>query len=382
MYEKNIQVKNRIIKENFVVGLYMRSLRRKLRCFMEGDMKKKNWGKEKDNFKCQYPKSCHTDLAVEMKEDMEQQSELEGVQVLTKKHKYHGIVQTQIEIVDACGERLLGKPVGHYITLETKALTKDTVQHKLSEILCEQISRLAGDVSHILVAGLGNRKVTPDAIGPKVMDELLVTRHLFIEQIQEGNSEKESAKVPDLQSCEKENKKPKKQMKMVSAIAPGVMGQTGMETVEIIKAVVQQTKPDLVIVIDALAARSSGRLNRTIQICDTGIHPGAGVGNNRQEISEESVGVKVIAIGVPTVIAVPTIISDAMEAMLFHLHKETEGKLFRECNYEEQYALASELVRPYFSDMFVTPKNIDEEVERISSCIALGINQYITGDLA
>ena len=308
----------------------------------------------KNGVYCSYPASCHTDLAVEMKEDMEQQSELEGVNVSTQKHRYHGIVETVITIVDEKGERLLGRPVGNYITLETKALTKETVQNKLSEIICEQLVRLSGDAKCILVAGLGNRNVTPDAIGPMVMEELMVTRHLYAEQ--------EQSQVP---------------IKIVSAIAPGVMGQTGIETVEILKGLVKQVQPDVVIVIDALAARSSNRLNRTVQICDTGIRPGAGVGNNRQEISKESLGVKVIAIGVPTVIAVPTIIIDAMQNLLFHLHQDKEGEILKEFDYEEQYELASELVRPYFSDMFVTPKNIDEEVQRISDCIADGINRYI-----
>lgn len=326
-------------------------------------MQHKKEGKSNGSIHLNYPAACHTDLAVEMKEDMEQQSELEGVKVNTFKHRYHGIVETAIRIEDEKGERLLGRPIGNYITLETKALTKDTVQNKLSEIICEQIVRLSGNAKSILVAGLGNRNVTPDAIGPMVMEELLVTRHLYLEQIKVKENTMDG---------ESDNS-----MKMVSAIAPGVMGQTGMETVEILKGLVKQVQPDLVIVIDALAARSSNRLNRTVQICDTGIRPGAGVGNNRQEISEESLGVKVIAIGVPTVIAVPTIIMDAMQNLLFHLHKEKEGKILQEFNYEEQYELASELVRPYFSDMFVTPKNIDEEVQRISDCIATGINRYV-----
>lgn len=316
-------------------------------------MKKTDTGQKKNHFL--HP-SCHTDLAVEMKEDIEQFQKLQGVEVTAKKHKYHQIVETKIKIVDERGVAAFGKPVGSYVTLEIERIDKKNVQDKIASIIGEVIENMAPHSEHILVAGLGNKNVTPDSLGPMVMDRLMVTRHLFAEKV--FNSDNLS-------------------MKVVSAIAPGVMGQTGMESLEVLKGIIGEIHPDTVIVIDALAARSSNRLNKTIQICDTGISPGAGVGNNRKEINEENLGVRVIAIGVPTVIAVPTIICDAMENMLFQLGADRTGKLVEKLNSEEQYQLAQELVQPYFTDMFVTPKNIDEELERISSCIADGINDYV-----
>ncbi|MDD5948219.1 MAG: GPR endopeptidase [Lachnospiraceae bacterium] len=303
-----------------------------------------------------YQNSCHTDLAVEMKEEVEQKQELTGVEVSTKKHAYHGITETRIRIVDERGEAALGKPVGNYVTLEVEKLYRDSVQKRIARIICDVIAQLSQGAQNILVAGLGNRSVTPDAIGPKVMEHLQITRHLF-----ECGYVKSDAL----------------NMKVVSAIAPGVMAQTGMETVEILRGIIEKTHPQAVIVVDALAARSSNRLNRTIQLCDTGISPGAGVGNNRQKMNEETLGVKVVAIGVPTVIAVPTIISDAMQQLLLLLGADHAGKLVEELSYEEQYQLAEELVKPYFTDMFVTPKNIDEEILMMSQCIAQGINAYI-----
>ena len=145
----------------------------------------------------------------------------------------------------------------------------------------------------MFVVGLGNRKVTPDALGPYVADNLNITRHVVKEYGKYAMGEEA--------------------VHIVSAVIPGVMGQTGMETVEMIRGVVMQTKPDLLIAVDALAARNSKRLNRTIQISDTGIHPGSGVGNHRNAITKETVGVPVIAIGVPTVVDAATIVNDTME---------------------------------------------------------------------
>jgi spore protease len=245
--------------------------------------------------------------------------------------------------------------MGQYVTLEMHKLYEPCVQHKLAEILKDVLDTLCPKAQHLLMVGLGNRSVTPDAVGPMVIEQLDVTRHLYEHGLLNAKG-----------TC-----------KNVAAIAPGVMAQTGMETVEIVKGLVSQLSPDVVIVIDALAARSSNRLNRTIQLCDTGIHPGAGVGNNRQRMDAHTLGVKVVAIGVPTVIAVPTIISDAMQQLLCLLGEQHAGKLVEELSYEEQYRLAEELVKPYFSDMFVTPKNIDEEMETVSACIAKGLNAYI-----
>ena len=201
-----------------------------------------------------------------------------------------------------------------------------------------------------MVAGLGNREVTPDALGPFVIDNLYVTRHLLKEGIISHSAE-------------------------ISAIAPGVMAQTGMEAVTVLKALIDEIKPELLIVIDALAARESDRLNKTIQLADTGITPGSGVGNHRSAINEESVGIPVLAIGVPTVIAVPTIVNDAMDVLVDAIGKQSAKNVLKKFNEEERYQLACEMVTTYLEDMFVTPKDIDEAVKRISYTISEAINQ-------
>ena len=164
----------------------------------------------------------------------------------------------------------------------------------------------------------------------------------------------------------------------VSAIAPGVMAQTGMETVEIIRGVVKETNPDFIIAIDALAARNSRRLNRTIQVADTGIHPGSGVGNQRNAITKETVGIPVIAIGVPTVVDAATIVNDTMENFLQALEESETlkgvGLVLQGYNAAEKYELVRQLISPHLNGMFVTPKDIDETVKRISYTISESLN--------
>ena len=193
----------------------------------------------------------------------------------------------------------------------------------------------------ILTVGLGNREVTPDALGPYVVDQLNITRHMVQEYGRYGVEEKS---------------------RIVSAIVPGVMAQTGMETSEIIQGIVAETKPDIVIAIDALAARSTRRLNRTIQITDTGINPGSGVGNHRVGLTEENLQVKVIGIGVPTVVDAATIVHDSMAHLLEAL-EEAEQKEFLE-----------EMISPHLHTMFVTPKDVDETVKYLSFTISEGLN--------
>lgn len=215
----------------------------------------------------------------------------------------------------------------------------------------------------VLVVGLGNRMVTPDALGPYVIDYLNINRHIIKEYGRYAIDEEDAV-------C-------------VSAIVPGVMGQTGMETVEIIKGVVAETLPDYVIVIDALAARNSKRLNRTIQIADSGISPGSGVGNHRNAINEKTVGVPVIAIGVPTVVDAATIVNDSMETLIQCLESSENlrgvGLVMQGYSEAEKYELVKELVAPHLNGMFVTPKDIDDLVKRISFTISEGLNQLFTG---
>ncbi|MDO4554705.1 MAG: GPR endopeptidase [Lachnospiraceae bacterium] len=296
-----------------------------------------------------------TDLAVEMQEELEEESYLEGISIRTKIDRHKNIKETIIQVENKTGANILGKPEGFYITIEGDDLSglDESYHESMSNALAKHLKKLLGDYDHILVAGLGNQEVTPDALGPYVVQNLYVTRHLKQEKII-------------------------KEAITLSAITPGVMAQTGMETGEILKALVKEIKPEVIVAVDALAARSSARLNKTIQISDTGIAPGSGVGNHRQEITEKTMGIKVIAIGVPTVIAVPTIVNDALEQFLKTLGKGKLVDFYEEFTDQEKYQLAYEIVNPYLADMFVTPKNIDEAVKKISYTISEALNQLIT----
>ncbi len=295
-----------------------------------------------------------TDLAVEMKEDIQSEEPISGVHVMTKNNGDTDIKEVRIVVENEQGAIQLGKPVGTYITLESERLRRqDEEFHKpMTEVLARHLRQFVGNKKRIMVAGLGNREVTPDALGPFVIDNLYVTRHLLKEGIISQSVE-------------------------MSAIAPGVMAQTGMEAVTVLKALVDEIKPEILIVIDALAARESDRLNKTIQLADTGITPGSGVGNHREAINEESIGIPVLAIGVPTVIAVPTIVNDAMDMLVSAIGKQSAKNVLKKFNEEERYQLACEMVTPYLEDMFVTPKDIDEAVKRISYTISEAINQAV-----
>lgn len=295
-----------------------------------------------------------TDLAVEMKEDIQREEPITGVHVMTKNNGDTDIKEVRIVVENDEGAMCLGKPIGTYITLESDHLREfDEGFHKpMMEVLAKNLKQFIGNKKKIMVAGLGNREVTPDALGPYVIDNLYVTRHLLKEGIISESIE-------------------------ISAIAPGVMAQTGMEAALILKALAREIKPELIIVIDALAARNSDRLNKTIQLADTGITPGSGVGNHRNAINKESVGVPVLAIGVPTVISVPTIVNDAMDVMVNAIGKQATKNVLKKFNDEERYQLACEMVTPYLENMFVTPKDIDEAVKRISYTISEAINQAV-----
>ena len=246
--------------------------------------------------------NVRTDLALEQKERFDSDHvEVQGVVLEEEYDEESEICVTTVKIETENGARTMKRPVGTYITVEAPemAVPDEDYHREISEKLKSLLTRFVQvdkeDYS-VLVVGLGNRQVTPDALGPFVADHLNITRHVVKEYGKYAMGEEA--------------------IHLVSAIVPGVMGQTGMETVEIIRGVVQETKPDLIIAVDALAARSSRRLNRTIQIADTGIHPGSGVGNHRNGITEETVGVPVIAIGVPTVVDAATIVNDTMENLI------------------------------------------------------------------
>ena len=305
-----------------------------------------------------------TDLALETREKFKEDNvEIKGVRVEEEYHREKEIKITTMVIETENGAKAMGKPKGTYITLEAANMdSQDEDYHReISLELARIIKRLLPEGKNtfsVLVAGLGNREVTPDALGPRVVDNMMITRHVLKEFGKYAFGEQE--------------------VNAVSGIVPGVMAQTGMESQEIIRGVIKQTKPDVMIAIDALAARSTRRLSRTIQITDTGLNPGSGVGNHRHGLSKETVGIPVIAIGVPTVVDAATIVSDTMQtliqAMEEHSHLSTLSTGLNALNDMEKYELIRELLSPQLNTMFVTPKDIDESVKRLSYTLSEGLN--------
>ncbi len=318
--------------------------------------------------------NVRTDLALEEKERFESDKvEIPGV-ILEEEYEEELEIQiTKVKIETENGAKVMGKPVGEYLTMEAPnmSISDEDYHREISEKLAEKILEMIESdekqkMSELsfLVVGLGNRQVTPDALGPYVVDNLNVTRHIVKEYGKYAMGMEHTG--------------------IVSAIVPGVMGQTGMETVEIVKGVVAETKPDIVIAVDALAARNSKRLNRTIQIADTGIHPGSGVGNHRCGLTAETLGVPVIGIGVPTVVDAATIVNDTMENLIRALETsdtlKSVGNVMRGYNSAQKYELVKELISPHLNGMFVTPKNEDELVKQISYTISEALN-FLFSDL-
>ena len=304
-----------------------------------------------------------TDLALETQEKMQEDHvELKGVRFLEKKVDKNLTISTVV-IETENGAKAMGKPKGTYITIEASNMDEEDegyhreISVQLAEIV-KQLTHLKKEEASVLIVGLGNREVTPDALGPRVVDNLFITRHIINEYGKYAFGD------------EKVNR--------ISSIVPGVMAQTGMETQEIIRGIIKETKPDLVVAVDALAARSTKRLNRTIQVTDTGINPGSGVGNHRHGLNEKTLGIPVISIGIPTVVDAATIVNDTMYNLVTALTQskafEAVGSSLEALNDAEKYELIRELLSPNLNAMFVTPKDIDESVKRLSYTISEGLN--------
>jgi GPR endopeptidase len=290
-----------------------------------------------------------TDLALEATESVKKKEagQLRGVSI-----EEYDIMEdvhiSKVVIMSKNAAKSMGKPTGTYITLEAPDLQEsdEDYHREISEELAKQLRSVLPDIGNeksILVVGLGNRDVTADALGPSTVDNLFITRHIIREY---GKQAYHASK-----------------MHQISALVPGVMAKTGMETAEIIKGVIKVTEPDIVIVIDALAARSVKRLNRTVQITDTGIHPGSGVGNHRNALTKESLGIPVIAIGIPMVVDAGTIVCDALEKLS---QEYDEGKA--SLDYFRNNADTQ------LHNMYVTAKNIDETTKRLSFTLSEAIN--------
>ena len=302
-----------------------------------------------------------TDLALERRDiykKINKLQEIDGVES-TEEDVNENVKVSRVKITNQNGEQALGKPIGNYVTIDVKKLklageeeiqkTSETVTNELRKIIDLHTDK-QGD---ILVVGLGNIYVTPDSLGPKVINEIDVTRHIikYLPQyIDEGT-------------------------RPVSAISPGVLGTTGIETVEILKGIVDNIQPKLLIVIDALASRSIERISSTIQISDTGIVPGAGVGNTRQEISQNTLGIPVVAIGIPTVVELATLVSDGIDIFIDRLQEKAESNEYlNKLQQNDKYEEVKEALNVGEYNMIVTPKEIDYLIENMKDIVARGIN--------
>ena len=296
----------------------------------------------------------YTDLAVEIQEECSgRQGEIPGVVLEQYKEDGKGIRVTKIQIQTADGAKRMGRPIGNYMTLESadkehsnKHSDKNLSGTKLPDtnLLASYINGLLPSSAHsFLIVGLGNANMTADALGPLTIEK----------KAQSGMAS------------------------YTSMIVPGVFAQTGMESCEIIQGIVQQTSPDCIITIDALAARSAFRLGTTVQLTDTGIRPGSGVGNARKGITKENMKIPVIAIGIPTVVSAAAIVSDAMDSLKQIGYNETILGSIAMLDKEEYYQLISEVFAPELGSLFVMPKNLDEELDTMSSLLAASLSQVI-----
>lgn len=308
--------------------------------------------------------NARTDLAIEAREMYMENGaiaeEIKGVDAEEESFDC-GINVTRVMITNEDGEKALGKPVGRYITMELPE--NGQVQQETYEEACrvcaKELSALLGDGfdGTVLVVGLGNRNITADAVGPKCVDSVLVTRHLLEYMPEEID----------------------KRLRAVCAVSPGVLGITGIETGEMVKGLVERVGPSVVIAVDALCSRRMDRVNSTIQMSNTGITPGAGIGNKRMAINEETLGIPVIAIGVPTVIDAATIAGDTIDILLEDLRenaRESEPlyKMLSIVANEDKYVLIKQILQEGYGDFVVTPKEVDTLVKRVADIIANGIN--------
>lgn len=274
--------------------------------------------------------------------------EIKGARI-EERSAAEGVLITRVEILDEEGEALLGKPKGNYITVDAPGLSENDplLRERVICVLAEELKALFGPLKEkdtVLVAGLGNRTITADALGPEVTEKITVSRHVT-EYLPEQADER---------------------MRPVCAMAPGVLGVTGIETGEMVLGAVERVKPRLVIAVDALASRSTERISTAVQLADTGIRPGSGLGGGRMELSEKTLGVPVIALGVPTVVHASTISQDAVTLLLEEMGAQREG--------EELIELVGKVVSEKIGPLIVTPKEIDAIIDRSSDLLAAGID--------
>ncbi|WP_028987169.1 GPR endopeptidase [Thermicanus aegyptius] len=348
--------------------------------------------------------SVRTDLAIEahqMAQERMGRSEIPGVKLETEDEEEMRI--TRVHVLNEEGAKAIGKIPGRYVTMEIPSLRKQDseLNHRVINALSKVLVRFMQDIgipeeASCLIVGLGNWNVTPDSLGPTVVENVLVTRHLF-------------ELMPD--QVEKGYRK-------VSALSPGVLGTTGIETGDVVLSIVKEIKPDFVVAVDALASRNLARVNTTIQIADTGIHPGSGIGNKRKAISQETLGIPALAIGVPTVVDAVSVASDTIDYLLKHLGRQLKESrtppsarsrllvdrytplyekppsfseedlpnmeervtlmgMVGELNEEEKRSLIREVLQPMGYNLIVTPKEVDAFIEEIGNILANGLNRAL-----
>ena len=305
--------------------------------------------------------NIYTDLAIESKEIYNENNnvEVEGVSVDVEERENYSI--TRVCVLNKNGMEKIKKPIGKYITIDVPNLNKsdEDLKDEISKTLAKEIKDICSNKpeSKTLIIGLGNWNISPDALGPKVVERVLVTRQYFVNY----------------------NKETDETMANVAAISPGVMGMTGIESIDVVKGVVDKIKPDLLIAIDALASRKMDRISTTIQLSDTGISPGSGVGNKRMALNKDTLGIPVISIGIPTVVNAATIVNDTLDLIIGSLKENADvGKefysLLHDLSQEDKYSLIEEVLNPFMANTIVTPKDIDVIIDDLSIVIANGLN--------
>ncbi len=282
----------------------------------------------------QYRSDLALELITEEKKGIEHISETRG-----------DIVVDFVKIISEEGEKETGKPIGDYITFSVPALSDNIISDQANiEVIANELRKMLPNEGTVLVIGLGNTMITPDALGPESVKKILATRHII----------EEFKRISGMEG-----------LRSVSVIAPGVLGQTGMEVLEIVESIQEKIKFSAIIAIDALASGSLSRLGCTVQICNTGISPGAGVGNNRPGLNNKTMGVPVIAIGVPTVVDAETVVYEA--AQRSNASSETTDMLLKKAS-------------PRGERMIITPREIDLIISRASRLISLAVNLALHPD--
>lgn len=302
-----------------------------------------------------------TDMADERKDIYKKANKLDSIPGI---ESYENIIDNNIKtnivnITNEEGQKAIGKPIGTYVTVDIKnlKLASDEEIEKASTVVKDELQKIINshceNQDEILVVGLGNQFVTPDSLGPKVVSEIDITKHFIKytpQYVKEGT-------------------------RSVCAIAPGVLGTTGIETSEIIKGIVDNVKPKMLIVIDSLASKSIERISSTVQISDTGIVPGGGVGNAREELSQTTIGIPVIAIGVPMVVESAVLVNDCLDLFIGKLQNEAKSNDYlNELKEKDNYEEIKESLNPTGYNMIVTPKEIDDLIENMKDVVARAIN--------